>query len=218
MDDKRFGLENNEHEKSELERYLDNTAKFQTVNYPQQFSTNDPWAGWYNSSIDLGAKWEEYYAQLEKMKSPELYGTNYPVYEEPPAELDPAQFINNEPPGEGTYPFTPAPEEVTSDPSVASYPPQEEETPIQPTADEAPLQLEPETSEDEVAVEETKDQTIEAQATDEQLKEEQTTDEQMNGQQTSTEENTKLMPQEEKEESVTTSQRIIVWKNFPPEK
>ncbi len=215
MDDQRFGPEYNEHEESEIERYLNYTAHFQTVNYPQQFNTNDPWAGWYNSSIDLGEKWEEYYAYLEKLNLPEFYGTNYPVYEEPPPEFDPAQFMPDKPPEEETYPYTPAPEELPSAYPTDISPPGEEEAPVQPTFAEAPSALEPEIKV-EVTEEETEDELTTPQALEEKLKEEQVTGEEKQGQPDLTEENTKPAAEAEKEEPVTTSQSVIVWKNFPP--
>ena len=197
-----------------MERYLKQTANFQTVHYPQQFNTNDPWAGWYNSSIDLGAKWEEYYAQLEKMKSPEFYRTNYPVYEEPPPELDSAQFMPDEPLGEETYPFAPAPEELLSaHPDVPSSP-VEEETPVQSAFDETPFSIEPEIPA-EAAEEETEAHGTEAQATDEELREESNAEE-IKEQEFMTAESVKPVAEADKEEVVTSSKSIIVWKNFPP--
>lgn len=197
MDDKRFGPENNENEESELERYLNNTAKFQTVNYPQQFNTYDPWAGWYKSSVDMGAKWEEYYGQLEKMKSTDNFGTNYPVYEEPPPEIRSDQFENNLPVEEGTYPFAPATGEVNPENSVNSYPPVVEETQESlPEVSEAPAPSE-------------------QQVTKEEAPEEQTTDEQKIETQT-TEEKTKEPVAQGEEEPTASSPQVIVWKNFPP--
>jgi hypothetical protein len=76
MDDKRFTRRKNTNQPNELEEYLNNSAKYQTVKYPRKLNAYDPWADWFNSSFDMGEKWAEYYSKLEQGKTADFGGND----------------------------------------------------------------------------------------------------------------------------------------------
>ena len=87
MDDKRFTRRKNTNQPNELEEYLNNSAKYQTVKYPRKLNAYDPWADWFNSSFDMGEKWAEYYSKLEQGKTAD-FGGNDSVNDYLPSEED----------------------------------------------------------------------------------------------------------------------------------
>ncbi len=66
MDSKQYWPGKSNHQSSELDQYLSNCAKNQTVKYPQKLKAYDPWADWFNSSLDFEMKNEKIYSSLEQ--------------------------------------------------------------------------------------------------------------------------------------------------------